>query len=279
MKYRLILRQAAVCLALGVLAAAFSACGMRTPACSSYARKLFKNGSGRSDCDAELTESVGSLEYPDMLNSSPNILLSHIDDGRLGVEFRTDADGLNDLSNVIDANTFSRQALILFALNEKVTSIEFSVTDGTDGITEDYSRVWADYTAGGNILRFGASAEKIDELLEMQLADAEQNAYMISRLAFGKEQLIRAYPTGKDENELCRRMIDDYLVKSASYQGPAIESIESCFRIREIITSSNDVAEYYAYIIDGRPAIQYGTDGRYGVMNEEDYAALANLFS
>lgn len=163
-----------------------------------------------------------------------------------------------------------QNALLLFALIDNLEN--FYVTIGNppdDGTALHYIRSWADELVGGDVRDYAESPEKIRELIDFSVAEIP--LYSIERLEKGK--IVSDFPL--EERELASAIIMDAAVKSAAWDGVDIATLKECFLIRQTFPKSNEIHDYYAYLLeDGRAVLQSGKDGWYSVLSKGLYSEL-----
>lgn len=97
----------------------------------------------------------------------------------------------------------------------------------------------------------------------------------LMRLENGKI-LHTVSPLSGSDIQLAENVIMNYMVKSAAWPGVDIDTLKECYMLR-ITYSDGTSADYYAYMLDGKAAMQMGTDGFYSYIDDGLYEKLAGL--
>ncbi|NLX75372.1 MAG: M56 family metallopeptidase [Synergistaceae bacterium] len=81
------------------------------------------------------------------------------------------------------------------------------------------------------------------------------------------------------ENEdLAKQIVMNSLAISAAFEGVDIDTLDNYYHIHYLIAEDSTRKDYYAFLLDGRPVLQFGKDGRYVRLNDELYDELVKSF-
>ncbi|MFA5536505.1 MAG: hypothetical protein WDA53_04985, partial [Bacillota bacterium] len=86
---------------------------------------------------------------------------------------------------------------------------------------------------------------------------------------------ISATITNKD---LTEEIVMNSLLISAAWEGIDINSLDNYYHIHYLISEDSTRKDYYAFLLDGKPVLQFGKDGRYVRLNDELYDKLESSF-
>ncbi len=180
----------------------------------------------------------------------------------------------NDMASY-EGSSFNLNALLLFTLIENLQDFYVTMKDlDQDETTFHYDRAWADELAGCDVRKYAESPEKLRELLDIFGTEVAFAQYNIAKLGKNGEILDGSF---FENQQLALAIINDYMVKSAAWEGVDITTLKECYLIRQIFPESLETHDYYAYLQkDGTPVLQSGTDGRYSVLSSELYSELVN---
>ena len=100
--------------------------------------------------------------------------------------------------------------------------------------------------------------------------------YSIAKLGKNNEVLTEY---ASDTQPLADAIIMNALLKSAAWEGVDITTLKECYRIRQTFPKTNEVHDYYAYLLeDGRAVLQANRNGRYSILSNELYSQLVSSF-
>lgn len=100
-------------------------------------------------------------------------------------------------------------------------------------------------------------------------------SYGLIRL--GNGEVLRAIsPLSGDSAQLAEDVIMNYMIKSAAWPGVDINTLEECYLLRSTY-SDGTIANYYAYLLDGKAVMQNGADGYYSRIDDGLYQRLVKL--
>ncbi|MNO70197.1 Methicillin resistance mecR1 protein [compost metagenome] len=172
-----------------------------------------------------------------------------------------------------EGSTLHLNALLLFALVDNLQDFYITMKDSEqDEPAFHYDRTWADEIAGRDVREYAESPEKLQELLDLFGSESTFAQYNIAKLGKNGEILDGYFLVNQ---QLALAIINDYMVKSAVWEGVDIMTLEECYLIRQIFPESLETHDYYAYLReDGTAVLQSGTDGRYSVLSPELYSEL-----
>ncbi|MNI53607.1 hypothetical protein D3C73_1084530 [compost metagenome] len=172
-----------------------------------------------------------------------------------------------------EGSTLHLNALLLFALVDNLQDFYITMKDSEqDEPAFHYDRTWADEIAGRDVREYAESPEKLQELLDLFGTKSAFAQYNIAKLGKNGEILDGYFLVNQ---QLALAIINDYMVKSAVWEGVDIMTLEECYLIRQIFPESLETHDYYAYLReDGTAVLQSGTDGRYSVLSPELYSEL-----
>lgn len=178
----------------------------------------------------------------------------HTTGNERGISWVLNGDGRTSFSTQL----FETNALLLFALIDNLEDFYVTIIDSSNNNTSyQYNRSFADGLAKGDVRDYAESPRQLYELISL----AESPVYSISKLENGEP--VSGYTV--DYNGLFEAIIMDVMVKSAAWEGVDITSLKECYVIRQTFLKTNEVHEYYAYLLeDGSAVLQYGKDGKYG---------------
>lgn len=81
------------------------------------------------------------------------------------------------------------------------------------------------------------------------------------------------------ENEdLAKEIIINALAISAAWEGVDIDTVDNFYHIHYLIAEDSTMKDYYAFILDGNPVLQFGKDGQYVRLSDNLYDNLENSF-
>lgn len=106
----------------------------------------------------------------------------------------------------------------------------------------------------------------------------ETTTYSIFKLGKGGQELASKIELTSEEATLIEELVFDYMVKSAAWPSMDISALEEYYMIRAKYPDSEELSEYYAYILDGRSVMQRGT-GFYSYVSESKYAYLEKILT
>ncbi|QOX65362.1 DUF4825 domain-containing protein [Anoxybacterium hadale] len=185
-----------------------------------------------------------------------------------------------DKENASLADSLKTNALLLMALIENVDEIQATLTDGSRKVSFTYDREWANQTINGDVRDYAKSPEKLQKLID-SIGSGTTNetvaaVYSIAKLGKNNEVLSEF---SSDTQKLADAMIMDAFMKSAAWEGVDITTLEECYRIRQILPETNEIHDYYAYLLeDGKAVLQMNRNGMYTSLSKELYAQLVSSF-
>lgn len=124
------------------------------------------------------------------------------------------------------------------------------------------------------------SPEKLQKLIDSVGSGTTDETvtavYSIAKL--GKNGAVLS-EYSSDAQTLADAIIMNALLKSAAWEGVDITTLEECYRIRQTFPETNEIHDYYAYLLeDGRAVLQTNRNGRYSILSNELYAQLVSSF-
>lgn len=78
--------------------------------------------------------------------------------------------------------------------------------------------------------------------------------------------------------DLAKEIVINSLAISAAWEGVDIDTLDDYYHIHYLIAEDSTMKDYYAYLLDGKPVLQYGKDGQYIRLNDELYDKLESSF-
>jgi len=177
-------------------------------------------------------------------------------------------------------NYVEQNALLLLALIENVDEIQVTLTDGNQEVSFINGREWADYTVDADVRDYAESPEKLMALMTF-ITENETDEIIIANYSIMKlgadGEILSRYSI--EDSQLAKDILMDALVQSSMSEGVDINTLATCYLIRQYFPEVDETHDYYAYFLkDGRSVLQNGTDGYYTVFNSSLYAKLIALF-
>ena len=77
---------------------------------------------------------------------------------------------------------------------------------------------------------------------------------------------------------LSKEIVMNSLAISAAWEGVDIDSLDNYYHIHYLIAEDSTMKDYYAFLLDGKPVLQFGKDGRYVILGDELYNKLESSF-
>lgn len=114
-----------------------------------------------------------------------------------------------------------------------------------------------------------------EELLNAQNLQ-NQLSYSLLRLSRGGRVVSALSPLEGDNKKLAEEVIYNYMLRSAAWPGVDITTLSECYLIRRTHTDGTST-DYYAFMQDGYPSVQIGTDGHYSRIDPALFTALSQL--
>lgn len=115
-------------------------------------------------------------------------------------------------------------------------------------------------------------------LRRLEQDEEPEVGYEASRLSYGKVEVRRDVVWSGDEYEVLQDVIFDYLVQSNLSDGPEIAELPECYLVRQWFGQSEN-HDYYIYRLDDEPVAQSGMDGWCGVIGEDVFQDLTEIFN
>ena len=101
----------------------------------------------------------------------------------------------------------------------------------------------------------------------------ESSEPFISKVVNGT---VSATITNKD---LTEEIVMNSLLISAAWEGIDINSLDNYYHIHYLISEDSTRKDYYAFLLDGKPVLQFGNNERYVILGDELYNKLENSFT
>ena len=105
---------------------------------------------------------------------------------------------------------------------------------------------------------------------------AQVVSYSLMQLGKESKTLRTIELLAGDDAQLAEDVVMNYMVKSAAWPGVSINTLDECYLVRAIY-SDGTIADYYAYLLDGKAVMQNGKDGFYSRIDDGLYEKLVNL--
>ncbi|MCK9217911.1 MAG: M56 family metallopeptidase [Firmicutes bacterium] len=101
----------------------------------------------------------------------------------------------------------------------------------------------------------------------------ESSEPFISKVVNGT---VSATITNKD---LTEEIVMNSLLVSAAWEGIDINSLDNYYHIHYLISEDSTGKDYYAFLLDGKPVLQFGNNERYIILGDELYNKLESSFT
>lgn len=122
----------------------------------------------------------------------------------------------------------------------------------------------------------GKNGKTLEKTVDLLNTPAFSVSYSLTQLKNGKVQATLS-PLSGDGARLAEDVIFNYMVKSAAWPtNTDIKALNECYLLRAAYPDGT-TTDYYAYILDGKSVMQYGTDRFYSLIDEGLYKKLVDL--
>lgn len=103
----------------------------------------------------------------------------------------------------------------------------------------------------------------------LKVRDTESS---ISKVAKGRVFAIL------EKEDLAKEIVMNSLAMSAAWKGVDIDTLDNYYHIHYHIAEDSPIKDCYAFLLDGKPVLQFGKDGLYVSLNNELYDKLESSF-
>lgn len=222
---------------------------------------------------------IGLLPVPEDLTYDHFILHTKEQPYSIEIVYAVSPDALTKYE-AVDSQTLypiRKNALLMLALIENADRIWTTLTTNEGGeVRFTNVRDWANDMVGSNLRDYNQSPEKLQELIDFPIV--ETNPIQYSIVALGKNGELVA-EMSLDNKQLAEAIINNATVKSAAWEGTDINTLEVSYRIRQTFTESQEINDFYAYVLDdGTPVLQFETNGMYTIISQDLYSELVESF-
>lgn len=190
-------------------------------------------------------------------------------------------DNTSNTNNTDDADfdqaLLEHTALLLFATIDNLEDFYVTIYTTTGKTSKlHYDIPWANEILDAPVKSYGESAEKMAMLVDLIHSKIPISTYSIEKI--GQKGVVLEKVDLKSPG-IARKIWLDAMVKSMVFQGNDMAEFKEYYRLRQVFPYSNEVNEYYAYVLqDGTAVLQSGIDGHYSVIANELYDEMVRLF-
>lgn len=239
--------------------------------------KISRNKIGR---ESSVESIILQLPVPSDASYQDFELLKQSQSQEIEIVYETSSVALEkyDTEEMAIPTIFLKNSLLLLALFDDVECVTSVLTDGNRKVGYVKGREWAEDIVGCDISNYAKSPEQLQELIDFPLAIKEVPEYTIAKIG-GNGEVIKEIPmVNAVMLKIRETIVKNSLHQSFDFEGVDISSLKEYYLIVHTNPETGEITNYYCYLLEEKPVIQYGNTGLYCSLDQELFLKMIALF-